>query len=1154
MVLASTSGQLADVMQSRRVRVFVSSAFQDMHPERNELVKHAFPHLRKICETRGLIWSEVDLRWGVTEEAVAEHRAAQICLEEVERCRPFLIGILGSHYGPLTEKEIERGALGEPVNALARFYFRAGTGVEALEKLKTRIRNSGLFVRDGYRSPEELSAWVRTDFDQLIQELFPAGGTPDSEDLEQASFALSRTTLYVERPALCEVLDAHFLESKLPLVFTGEAGSGKSSLLAWWAARLREEHPEALIIFHSIGASTYSTDWRALMGRLIKELSGEVPRDLAISSWRDALQRALDRAAAQRTVVIVIDALNQLDDIDGAPDLPWLPESFAPGVRMVLSTLPGPPLDESRRRGFPEAEVTPLTATEKAQVIREYLDFYGKELSEARTALLIDAEATSNPLFLRALLDELRQFGSYLRLDERLALYLRARVPEDLFAMILERYETDYEGQRPGLVRDVCSYLLAARRGLSETELLGVLGGPEEPLPQLYWSPLFLAAESSLVTRSGLLNFGHDYIRRAANRRYPCGEETHGRLAAYFRTRDPGRRKAEELPWQLLQAHDWGGLRDLLLDPPFLAVIRESSPSDLKHYWSALEAKAGMNRADAYRPFVESPERLGHYWLFVTNLLEETGYPKQAAGIYEYLANREQPPAAYAQILGNLAMLQKRFGDLDRAYELHRREEVIFRELNDDTGLERSIADQAHILTLKGKLREALELRREEESLARKRGDQVSVAACLGSQAPIETKLGNMSHALDLHREAERLYRAAGDRQGVQNALFDLAILSWQEGELNRGLKMFVERERQARALGERRWISKAVGMQGVVLQSVGRFKEALERFEEQTRICRQIHEWIDLQSALNNVGRVLLKLGRNQEALTVLREQETMCREQGYLEALQTCLQNQGGVCLAEGDTNRAWDLFREQEQICERLGNLSGLGEALGGQALVLHRLGQFTNAMELRKREEHIARQLDDPEMLSTSLTNQAVLHCELGDAAAAFELFDASDDIDRRIGARDALRISLGKRAELHERLGQNQKALASYQEQQVLAQELANRHAEERALRNQARVLLALGDARSALNVFGQVEALATDSIDQAREAANQAAILEDLDRRAEAANAAQRAISLLAAHESSDEVAAIRNLAQEVLDGHDGSSDHSEDDRKSPHT
>ena len=135
-----------------------------MGPEREELVKHAFPQLRKMCETRGVTWSEVDLRWGVTEEAVAEDRAAEICLREVDRCHPFFIGILGTHYGPLTAREIERGALDQPAKTLARFYFRAGAGVAAIEELKTRIRESGLTVRDGYRSPQELAEWILNRF------------------------------------------------------------------------------------------------------------------------------------------------------------------------------------------------------------------------------------------------------------------------------------------------------------------------------------------------------------------------------------------------------------------------------------------------------------------------------------------------------------------------------------------------------------------------------------------------------------------------------------------------------------------------------------------------------------------------------------------------------------------------------------------------------------------------------------------------------------------------------------------------------------------------------------------------------------------------------------------------------------------------------
>ena len=207
----------------------------------------------------------------------------------------------------MTETEIEHGALTQPINGLARFYFRAGSGVDALEKLKLRIRESGLAWRDGYRSPEELGAWVQADLEQLIEELFPVG-TTHAESLDQASLTLSRNTVYVERPALNDALQRHFTHGERQLVVTGAVGSGKSALLARWTARIVAENPDALVIFHSIGISAYSGDWRSLVRRLIVKAGGEVPRDLAVPAWRDALQRALDRAAASRRVVIAIDA------------------------------------------------------------------------------------------------------------------------------------------------------------------------------------------------------------------------------------------------------------------------------------------------------------------------------------------------------------------------------------------------------------------------------------------------------------------------------------------------------------------------------------------------------------------------------------------------------------------------------------------------------------------------------------------------------------------------------------------------------------------------------------------------------------------------------------------------------------------------------
>jgi hypothetical protein len=56
--------------RQREIRVFISSTFRDMQEEREALVKQIFPLLRRLCESRGVTWGEVDLRWGVATKSV----------------------------------------------------------------------------------------------------------------------------------------------------------------------------------------------------------------------------------------------------------------------------------------------------------------------------------------------------------------------------------------------------------------------------------------------------------------------------------------------------------------------------------------------------------------------------------------------------------------------------------------------------------------------------------------------------------------------------------------------------------------------------------------------------------------------------------------------------------------------------------------------------------------------------------------------------------------------------------------------------------------------------------------------------------------------------------------------------------------------------
>ena len=385
------------------IRVFISSTFRDMHGERDELVKRVFPQIRKLCESRGVAFTEVDLRWGVTEEQKAEGKVLAVCLSEIRNCRPFFIGLIGERYGwvpgeiapnlievepwlgncgghSVTELEILHGVLNDPAMAgHAFFYLRdpaylgrlprgadradfACEGPESAKKLarlKDRIRSSGFPVRDGYRDPRELADFVLSDLRDTVNGLFPEGSEPDPLDRELAeheAFARSRARIYVARPADFRALDDHADRRGHPLVVLGESGSGKSALLANWALGRRGRESGEVLLMHFVGATPESADVGLILRRIVAELKRRCDLPREVPDRPDRLQAEfgdwLAAAAEKFRIVLVLDALNQVDDRDGAADLSWLPEALPANVRVIVSTLPGRVLDEAARRGW----------------------------------------------------------------------------------------------------------------------------------------------------------------------------------------------------------------------------------------------------------------------------------------------------------------------------------------------------------------------------------------------------------------------------------------------------------------------------------------------------------------------------------------------------------------------------------------------------------------------------------------------------------------------------------------------------------------------------------------------------------------------------------------------------------------------------------
>jgi hypothetical protein len=270
----------------------------------------------------------------------------------------------------------------------------------------------------------------------------------------------------------------------------------------------------------------------------------------------------------------VLDGIDRLDP-DNQNALPWLPLTIPDGVVIVASALECPAREILLERKFKTHTIAPLKAREQDALIRQYLGRYTKRLiAELRQAILSHPLAGS-PLFLRVLLEELRQCGRYETLADQLDGYLSAQTVDDLYERILERLEVDTSSES---VHKVMTALWASRAGLGEEELLSMAD-----LAPLEWAPIDLALEEALARNGNRLVFDHNYLRKAVEDRYlPTEEEkrqAHSSLAKWIRSDKHRKQQSlQEYMHQLVLSEQLSTAREIFADTRLIPALLEAIP------------------------------------------------------------------------------------------------------------------------------------------------------------------------------------------------------------------------------------------------------------------------------------------------------------------------------------------------------------------------------------------------------------------------------------------------------------------------------------------------------------------------------------------------------------------------------------------------
>jgi len=1010
---------------NRRIRVFISSTFRDMIEERNDLMTHTWPALRRFCQERHVELVEVDLRWGIAESQSTRKETLKLCLDEIRSCRPFFIGLLGERYGwvpgddaftadlkeeqpwlrdlhgkSVTELEILHGVLNNPDMAdRAFFYFRdpaytrgrssdfcSETTADADKQsaLKTLIRTvcaaKQIPLRENYADPIQLAALVLADLSAAIEAQFPKENIPDPltrEAQDHEAFAEIRRRTYIGRTDYFEALDRHAAGEGGPLLLLGDSGSGKSALLANWLAHWHHDHPQDFIIQHYIGGTADSADHWQLMIRLMAEIkhwSGDTEEppakhDGILKSFPFWLAKARARAAHEGVrFVLVLDALNQLNDRDHARLLGWLPEHpFSGPLRLIVSTLPGlsgadDPLEAMQKRRWTELRVQPLTVEERRRMIVDYLARFGKKLDEHRLVRLASAAPAANPLYLKILLDDLRVTGAYERLDQRLTEYLAAADIVTLLHLVLARYQRDYDRDRPGLVAEALGLIYAARRGLSETELLQLLGAVDQiQLPPALWAPLRAALEDALVDRGGILNFAHDFLRTAVGNAFAADKNRRAalrlQLADCFEAQPISSRTCDELPWLWKETDSLTSLRACLLDIDRFLLIYKRNEEELRRYWvEQLHEQQTVGKAylGSFERWSREPGRqepriadaaneLGLFLLHAVLHAEAEPLLRRSLESDELTFGKDHPKVAIH--LNNLAQLLKATNRLTEAEPIMRRALDIDERLlpGDDPDLGIHLNNLAQLLEATNRLAEADPLMRRALDLAENSfgKDHPTVAIHVSNLAQLLLATNRFAAAEPLMRRALDIdeHSLGRDHASVARDLNNLAVLFQATNRLAEAEPLY----RRALDINE---------------SSFGRDHPA---------VANDLHNLASLLEATNRLAEAEPLLRRALEIFTSRLGSEHP-KVAAALSALAQLLQNTNRLAEAEPLMRHALDIDarsfgNDHPTVAMKLNNLAMLLEGTGriAEAEPLMRRALDIFSASLGSEHPHVATQL-------------------------------------------------------------------------------------------------------------------------------------------------------------------------------------------------
>ena len=193
----------------------------------------------------------------------------------------------------------------------------------------------------------------------------------------------------------------------------------------------------------------------------------------------------LDNFPSDKNLVILLDALHNMEDKQNGQSLQWLPKILKENVKIVISTLP-------EVRGILEklqtliegdehfVEVLPLVPAECFGILQEMLETTGKCLSPEQQQIAQKAfQSCGLPLYVKLIYRDVKDWKSYSAIKPN-------SIPRSVKEYINSMFNKLEQSFGKVLVSHSMAYLTASVTGLSDLEMEDILSLDNEVLNEIY--------------------------------------------------------------------------------------------------------------------------------------------------------------------------------------------------------------------------------------------------------------------------------------------------------------------------------------------------------------------------------------------------------------------------------------------------------------------------------------------------------------------------------------------------------------------------------------------------------------------------------------------------------------------------------------------